>query len=281
MQKYMKRAEERAKTFGGAIEGIVKNVVQLKKQSEALELAVKSGQESLKEGQAKVQQLKADAVEEASAVQERVLGIVERDRVLRRLINIINDEITGEQRTATIGKYNVNREVSGITFLEVHNQLKGLTTSDPVVKSMISTLILITQDKKELFSNQENVGKIRALIEGIIRKDNAAVARIRTASAKKVASIQRGIQEAQDVAARLVQQTATKRAQIVQNAAVIKFSDTARRGMVAHLKRAESRRDSNLNMCNRVQDLNKVNKQGIENAMNRFASLRELLDAEY
>jgi len=275
----MSRAEERAKTFGGAIKGIVQNVESLKKQSETLELAVRSGKEQLQAGQVRVQQLRADAQEEASAVQDRVLGVVERDRILRRLINIINDEITGAQRTATVGNYNVNREVSGITFLEVHNQLKGLTTSDPVVKSMISTLILITQDQKELFANQENVGKIRALIEGIIRKDNALVARIRQQSAEKVAQLQRGIQEASDVAARLVQQTANKGAQIVQNAAVIKFSETARRGMVAHLKRAEARRDSNVKMCNRVRELNRVNQKGIEQGINRFAALRQLLDA--
>jgi len=272
------RANERAKTFTANMAGFKNTVEELQGNLKSLQQSVQDGRNTLKESATRIQGLRSSIEDNAREVEEHVMGIVERDRVLRRLENILEDELTGSQRHATVGNYNVNNTVSGITFLEVHNQLKELDSKDPVVKSMISTLILITQDTKNLFSNQANVGKIRNMIAGIIRRGEQSVQRQRQESEMQINQIRQQIQEQSELAQRAVDNVNQKEGRIQQSRAVIRFTETARRGMEAHAKRAATRRENNIAMCNKVRKLNVAQQENIQAGLNRFASLRQLLD---
>merc|ERR1711934_210009 len=112
-------------------------------------------------------------------LQDQSTDFVQRQRVLKRLMNLINDELKGNQRESTVGNFEVDKSHSGFSFLEVHNQLKELNSSDPLVNSMITTLIMITKDKKDVFANQEGVKKIRQMIFQIMKKDRIKMQRRR------------------------------------------------------------------------------------------------------
>merc|ERR1712166_273258 len=142
--------------------------------------------------------LKEEIVDDAGKLQDKLLAIVERARVLKRLSNLVQDELTGAQKESTVGDFKVDKKLSGYSFLEVHNQLKELNSHDPIVKSMITTLVLITQDQKDLFANQKQFGKIQAMIEQIIKKDAAAGLEIRAAAAKKAGEIHASLSELAD-----------------------------------------------------------------------------------
>merc|ERR1712032_1150076 len=132
-----------------------------------------------KENQEKIENVKAEMQENLGKLQDQIAAFVERQRVLRRLMNLINDELRGNQRDSTVGNFEVDKSLSGFSFLEVHNQLKGLNSGDPLVNSMITTLIMITKDKKDVFADQEGVKKIRQMIYQIMRNDRRKMQRRR------------------------------------------------------------------------------------------------------
>lgn len=274
------RANEKAENYQKNLQNIVQSIQEIQDNTDRLQNEVNGAQEEQQRQQSNIQALRDQVQNENVAVQQRVLAVVERDRVFRRLTNLIEDQLVGHVRQSQMGGINVNREASGFTFLEVHNQLKGLNASDPVVKSMISTLVLITQDQNGLFSSQETVARIRGLIENIVKKDRETVQRIREESANKIAELRRGISEASDAAQRFVESVMEKRANIVRNAAVIKFSRNAQKGMEGQMRRAMERKNSNINMCKKVQDLNRATTAGFQEGVNRFAALRRLVADE-
>merc|ERR1712100_171410 len=112
-------------------------------------------------------------------LQDQSTDFVQRQRVLKRLMNLINDELRGNQRESTVGNFEVDKSLSGFSFVEVHNQLKELDSKDPLLNSMITTLIMITKDKKDVFANQEGVKKIRQMIFQILKKDRIKMQRRR------------------------------------------------------------------------------------------------------
>merc|ERR1712146_59961 len=128
--------------------------------------------------------------------------------------------------------------------------------------------ILITQDQKNLFSNQANVGKIKNLIANIIKRGEQSVQRQRQESEMQINQIRQQIQEQGELAQRAVDSVNQKEGRIQQSKAVIKFTEVARRGMAAHAKRA-----NNIAMCDKVKKLNAAQKENIEAVLNRFASL--------
>merc|ERR1712032_928624 len=132
-----------------------------------------------KENQEKIENVKAEMQENLGKLQDQSTDFVQRQRVLKRLMYLINDELRGSQRESTVGNFEVDKSLSGFSFLEVHNQLKEINSSDPLVNSMITTLIMITKDKKDVFANQEGVKKIRQMIFQIMKKDRIKMQRRR------------------------------------------------------------------------------------------------------
>merc|ERR1712100_671832 len=156
-------------------------------------------------------------------LQDQTTDFVQRQRVLKRLMNLINDELRGNQRESTVGNFEVDKKLSGFSFVEVHNQLKELESHDPIVRSMITTLVLITQDQKNIFANQAQVGKIAAMIEEIVKKDAAAGLRLRQQTADKANEINKTLGELADAMDKQMNVLAEKRSLVVQNHQSIAF----------------------------------------------------------
>lgn len=257
-------------TLMGIKEAEADNVV-LNSQINAME-------NELQQNQLQAQKFKSEMVEDAKDLQEKALAIVERSRVLRRLLDLVEDDLVGEQRNSTVGNYHVNKTLSGYSFVEVHNQLKEISHSkDPIVKSMMTTLILITRDAGN-FANQEIVGKIRNMIESIIKKDQKHGEEMRLEAHQKQNVQQHNLQNIANSSAHTSDSIAEKRAAIVQNNNLIKFSRGQQKGMEVHIKRISERRVSNTAMCKHVQDLSKAEQNQIKIGQNRFAELRKMLD---
>merc|ERR1711957_649293 len=221
--------------------------------------------------------LKEEIVDDAGKLQDKLLAIVERARVLKRLSNLVQDELTGAQKESTVGDFKVDKKLSGFSFLEVHNQLKELNSHDPIVKSMITTLVLITQDQKDLFANQAQVGKIQAMINGIIKKDAAHGAQIREIASAKAIEINKSLSELADDMFKNMNSIAENKATVAQHVQIIAFLGSEKNGMDAQMKRASVRKVSNVAMCKKVQDLNKVQQGDFKSGVQRFADLKKLV----
>merc|ERR1712032_734544 len=152
---------------------------QMHFETNAIKQKIQSVAADQKEDQEKLENVKAEIQENLGKLQDQSTDFVERQRVLKRLMNLINDELKGNQRESTVGNFEVDKSHSGFSFLEVHNQLKELDSKDPLVNSMITTLIMITKDKKDVFANQEGVKKIRQMIYQIMRNDRRKMQRRR------------------------------------------------------------------------------------------------------
>ena len=204
--------------------------------------------------------------------------MIERARVLRRLSNLVQDELVGSQRNSTVGQYHLDTKLSGYTFLEVHNQLKELKSHDPIVKSMITTLILITQDKKNIFANHENVGKIQAMIENIIKKDAVAGEKLRQEVAEKKEEILKSLRSLADDMFKVMESLAEKRATIVQNNNIIKFNAAEQKGMLEHLNRINLRKNNNIAMCEKFNKNFKNQAGNVRDEISRFTDFKKLIE---
>lgn len=160
-----------------------------KSKSEFLEkqAAARQAQESAK-------QFVSVTQEEIRAIQEKLVAEkaeflrVEKHRAERymiygRLINYVQDELnsTGAQRKTQMGGFNVDKSFSGKTafvqFEVIRSDLAKISakTADPMAKSMITTLLMITQaSDKNFFMNPELVQKIKSLIESLMKKEAEA-----------------------------------------------------------------------------------------------------------
>ena len=273
----LKRSNAKMVAFQAAVKGNAASIEENSADSLKLAREITQAIEDQAGNKANAEKLKEELVNDAGVLQDKSLAIIERARVLRRLSNIVQDELTGAQKESTVGDFKVDKKLSGYSFLEVHNQLKELNSHDPIVKSMITTLVLITQDQKDLFANQKQVGKIQAMIEQIIKKDAAAGLEIRAAAAKKAGEIHASLSELADDMMKVMNTIAEKRATIVQNNQIVSFVKAEQVGIAANMTRAEARKVSNVAMCKKVQDLNKVQQGDFKSGVQRFADLKKLV----
>ena len=122
-----------------------------------------------------------------SELKENEKLIITRLNVLVRLSNLIQDELTGESRSSTVTKFNVNKEFSkNVGFVELNlnipslsNDLKQFFIHDDLqTKSLVSSLISLTK-KKNLFANSNIVNKINALLDKIKQDSSSRLKGIR------------------------------------------------------------------------------------------------------
>jgi len=269
------RAEKKVSDFQVAIQNNQNSIKELENfitqlTNEAAE-AVKD-QESNKLNEEK---LRNELLEDREKLQEQTLAIIERARILRRLSNLVQDELTGSQRNSTVGNFQVDKTLSGYSFVEVHNQLKELDSKDPIVKSMITTLVLITQNKN--FANQQQVGKIQAMIEQIIKKDAEHGVQLRTNVADKAQEISKSLNNLSDTMMKNMDLIAEKRSTIAENNNIIRFTRSELEDLEKHVKRALTRKNSNLEACKKVQDMGKLLTGEVKTGGEKFEELKKIL----
>merc|ERR1712222_167002 len=177
---------------------------------------------------------------------------VERQRVLKRLMNLINDELKGNQRESTVGNFEVDKSLSGFSFLEVHNQLKEINSSDPLVNSMITTLIMITKDKKDVFANQEGVKKIRQMIFQIMKKDRIKMQRRRFEANMERRQLNIKVNRLVRNSEKNMNIIAEGRAQILANERGVAYIQSQLIDMKKHLDFMKRKTASNMQICNKL-----------------------------
>ena len=271
------RSNKKLGEFQTALDNGVKSIEELENSSKELADQIKQGQEGQEGNRNNAEKLKSELVDDREKLQAKTIAIIERARVLQRLSNIVGDELTGKQRDSTVGNYKIDNAASGYSFIQIHNQLKELNTHDPMVKSMISALIMITQDQKNLFANQETVGKIQAMINDIIKKDAINGEKLREEASKKVSQIQKSLSELSDTMMNVMDTLAEKKATIVQNTNVIAFTRNEQKGMEKHMERAKKRTSSNLSICTDVEKLNKLHTADFQLGVSKFEELKKVL----
>lgn len=221
-------------------------------------------------------QLENDLKEAAQDLENKALAIVERARVLRRLSDVLDDNLVGSQRSGTVSNFNVDKSLSGYSFVEVHNQLKELKSNDAMVKSMISTLILITQDEG-LFANQETVGKIKNLLNSILVRDQENGEALRQAFAERTVSINESISSLVDNMNKETESDAERRAVLAENAVLTKFAESELADMRNHLNRNDARSQSNQQVCEKLRQGSNNARRRNEDGNTKFDELRSLI----
>jgi hypothetical protein len=271
------RGDKKLEDFQTALNNAIASIGEMENSSKEIAEQITQQVEGQRGNQENAEKLKEELIDDRAKLEVKTIAIIERARVLQRLSYLVADELVGKQREATVGNYKVDNTVSGYSFVEVHNQLKELNTHDPMVRSMIAALIMITQDQKNLFANQEAVGKIQAMINDIIQKDAVNGQKLRLEAATKASTIQKTLSELADTMMNVMDTLALKRATVVQNTNTIAFIRNEQKGMEKHMERAKKRTASNLSICANVQKINKLHSADFQVGVSKFDELKKVL----
>lgn len=146
--------------------------------------AVRKEQENAKQfvaaAQKEIEGLRETIASEKAAFLASEKRRAERYSIYHRLVSFAEDELTSNapQRTTEMGAINVDKSFSGKTsfvqFERIRSDLANISakSSDPMAKSMITTLLMITQSSdKKLFANSELVQRVKSLIETLMSKE--------------------------------------------------------------------------------------------------------------
>lgn len=254
-----------------------KSVQEMKENILQLNLQMTQNENDRKHQMELRHNLQQELKEGAENVQQVAMDMVERNRILKRLQDLVQDELHGAQRHSTVGNFHVDKKLSGYSFVEVHNQLKELESKDPIVKSMISTLVLITQDQNDVFANQETVGKILHMIDNLIKQGQKHMAQVQHAFEEKSAHIHKSLHHSANAMLQAGENYASHRASVQMNTQQIKFVNQDVAGMQDHARRCDARRVSNIDMCKKLQRQSANVRKGLADAANRFEHLRKLI----
>jgi hypothetical protein len=271
------RANKKLEEAQNVLEGGIKSIQEFEASSKALAVEINEEQDGQEGNKNNAERLRSELVDDREKLQAKTIAIIERARVLQRLSNIVADELVGKQRDSTVGNFKIDNAASGYSFIQVHNQLKELNTHDPMVKSMIAALIMITQDQKNLFANQGAVSKIQAMINDIIKKDAITGQKLREAASEKVNTIQKTLSVLADTMMHTMDTLAEKKAKIVQNTNLINYLRTEQKGIEKYILRAKKRAESNLSICTNVEKLNKLHTADFQLGVSKFDELKKVL----
>merc|ERR1712032_1295765 len=170
-----KRSSDKAAAFADRIKSNAESIGELQADNIKLSEEIKEAVDAQAGNRENAEKLREELKTDAGVLQDKSMAIVERARVLRRLMNLVQDELTGNQRNSTVGDFNVD---------------------------------------KKLFANQAQVGKIAAMIEEIIKKDAAAGLSLRQQTADKANEINKTLGELADDMEKQMNVLAEKRASV-------------------------------------------------------------------
>jgi hypothetical protein len=249
---------------------------KLNKSNVLLISSIAIGEDFVKKTTKEVESIVVELEDDKKALEQRELTSIERQRVLKRLVNLVQDELTGGQRNSTVNTYNVDNNFSKFSFVEIHNQLKELQSDDAIVKSMITTLIMLTSERG-IFANQKQVGKIITLIEDIIRKDALNLKEYMiTAGAKraKLRELKKGLNEQIETSSLKNRQNLH---QISLNKDRIQHLQTTSNEEEKSFQRSQTRNNRNMQACAEAEKMARGQHGSIKASQERFSDLRSLL----
>lgn len=210
-------------------------------------------------------------------------SITDRVGVLLRLKNIVQDELTASKRNSELEKISVNKKLSGYSFLEFENIQDSLRTllesSDAITKSMITTLITLSQaNKKALFSDPTTVGKINVMIEEIINKSKMSLVNSRKANHGKIFTLERIMNHARREVEKIEEKLLSLYSATMANNQDIILSKANAVEVQKNVKRAARQNANFANMCSKQNDLLKRNIHTLENIVSKFQVLKSDLE---
>jgi len=219
--------------------------------------------EIISQNEEAVLKLQKDISHEKLSYEDKLKKNVERTLIFKRLLNFIEDEITASaKRTTQMGNYKVDKTISSqpsfIELQRIKNDLNEIAnnTADPIAKSMIATLIMITQNEKQsTFSDPEIVRRIRNLITQLMEKDKAMIAEEGQSTINKVNSLNELINE------KLAENDKKRNERYMNSAEITSITDTVRSlqieidGYKKTQKKQVKKNDSFNDLCARQNEL--------------------------
>lgn len=240
--------EQKQKQTQAVIESVKKNTASLEKENVAATAAIAQGQKDIASQKAQAKAHKNNVAKEFQALNKRSLNLVQRARILKRLVNLIQDEMAGGQRTEKVSSFKVDNKLSKFTFAELHNEMKELDHPDAFIQSMMTTLIMITS-KRTHFVNQKNVQRILGLIKNIMQKDRSSFESYKKSLDARVAAMKKARKGLEASIGAIYESIFERRAAIASNVMRIKQNKADVDNMEKILKRAGSRKEFNQNAC--------------------------------
>lgn len=257
------------KASADRVASLQKSIVQTKE-------AIASGNKYIAENKKKVSDIKKEMKADKKELDEKSLNVIQRERILKRLLNLIEDELTGQQGKESVSTFKVDNNFSKFSFVEIHNQLAEIETSDPMVKSMITTLILITRDQKKFFTNQVGIKKISEMIKKIMKKDAENLRNYHAAAGKKSASLRKLKDDLYGEIEKVTEKNREHRATITFNNNQITFLNNESNDALKSFQRAQKRNTHNNEACANADKMAKAQANHLNQATQRFKELRNL-----
>lgn len=272
------RSAQRSTDFANSIAGLNTSVQEMTNANVALGDSIAADRQSIVDNEAKIGEYNQQSQDARDNLQQKTLKYVERRRVLQRLSNLVQDELTGGQRTGTVGTINVDKSLSGYSFLEVHNQLKGLKDKDPMIKSMITTLIMITQDQNNLFANQETVSRVQNVINQLLTYYENKATSLNTSTNETLETLKQSVAALNDANSQLGENIASNNAQVESNVSQIARLNAEVVSMQTYSANAERRSQNNLSLCTQLSQMVQSHSQVWSEFSSRFEEVRSQLE---
>lgn len=263
---------------------------QAKSENLAKQDSIRKAQEAAKNivvaNQEEIRTLNKQIAEERAALRQSEKARAERYMIYRRLLNFVEDELASSaaQRKTEMGAINVDKSFSGKTaFVQLQRIRSDLTdisakTADPMAKSMITTLLMITQDSnKSLFVDQDLVSKVRSLISTLMDKEASSYAAEKEATDGKITLFESMIETKATEADRKKEEELMNVAELASLEQAVKAIDYE---IKSNNKAQEKQRKKNAvqdQICERQEDLIKLHLNDFALLETQFNDLKNNL----
>lgn len=245
--------------------------VFLEKENLALQVTIKEEMKKVPSNKERIEMLKLEFNQSVNQVDENI-------NVLKRLKAISEDELYGAEKRATeMTKFNVINKTSFLQSEDFENQLKPLLEkSDPITRSLVSSLIMMTQQAgKQNFVDPTAIKNIVAFIDKIILKSKEKKGVLTRELIENVKTYQNLINNAFSSVANLRENLASKVQTKEVNVKNILFLNNDITFVQRSLNRKVKRNNFNDELCKKQMDLLDRHRQGYEETVSFINKLKD------
>jgi len=266
-------ALEQSKTENSASQTAVRE------QQEEASKIITTNQENIDNLNVKISSEKATLANNERSRAERVL-------IYKRLQNFVQDELASQadQRKTDMTSINVDKSFSGQTsFVQLQHIRSDLTSiaakaSNPMTKSMITTLLLITQsNNKNLFADQGLVTKVQGLLNSLVQKELEAFQEEEAAANNNISSFKSMISNLSEEADRKKQEELMNEAEISSLELAARNIDNEIKSFTRAQDRQRKKNAVQEDLCRKQEDLIKLHLNDFELLESQFSDLKNNL----
>jgi len=274
--------ENKLVSFNGQIEALEKSKSESLKRSEELYLDQEYAKSALNDALGTIQTSKNNIFLERGVLSYHEQQTAERINIYRRLLSFIDDELTGEQKTTEMGKYNVDKSFTGQTsFAQIDKIKNNLATiakkaTDPVAKSIITTLITISSNGS-FFASQELVNKFQELINTLISKEYDSFRNARDASEKNIESYNNLINEKYNVVDEMREKSAMNAAEITGLQQNVRNLENEIASYRKNIEKQNKKNSMNFDLCTKQDELFRLHFDDLQSFQSQVEELKAKL----